>query len=69
MVRPSPDENHLLVGRIHRPYSYQFPANSFPQEIEVWDRGAKLEYKVASLTLAEHVPSPACALVRGQSSG
>ena len=56
VVRPSPDQNHLLVGRLHKPYSYQLPANSFPQEVEVWDRMAKLEYKVASLPLAEHVP-------------
>jgi dipeptidyl aminopeptidase/acylaminoacyl peptidase len=56
LVRPSPDQNHLLVGRLHRPYSYQLPANSFPLEAEVWDRAAKVEYKAASLPLAEHVP-------------
>src|SRR4051812_48887974 len=28
-VRPSPDGGHLLVERIHRPYSYQLPAGSF----------------------------------------
>jgi dipeptidyl aminopeptidase/acylaminoacyl peptidase len=55
-VRPSPDQNHLLVTYLHKPYSYQLPAGSFPQEVEVWDRGAKVEYKVASLALAEHVP-------------
>ncbi len=26
MVRPSPDEKHLMVSRIHRPYSYQLTA-------------------------------------------
>ncbi len=56
MVRPSPDEKHLLIGQLHRPYSYQLPAGSFPQEIQIWDRTAKLEYKIASLPLAEHVP-------------
>lgn len=56
MVRPSPDEKHLLVGRLHRPYSYQLPAGSFPQDVEVWDRSAKVEYKVASLGLSERVP-------------
>jgi dipeptidyl aminopeptidase/acylaminoacyl peptidase len=55
-VRPSPDLKHILVARLHKPYSYQLPARSFPEEIEVWDRAAKVEYKVASLPLAEHVP-------------
>jgi dipeptidyl aminopeptidase/acylaminoacyl peptidase len=56
MVRPSPDEKHLLVGQIHRPYSYQLPAGSFPTEVQVWDHNAKVEYKIASLALSEHVP-------------
>jgi dipeptidyl aminopeptidase/acylaminoacyl peptidase len=56
IVRPSPDGNHLLVGRLHKPYSYQLAAYSFPVDIEVWNRGAKVEYKLASLPLAEHVP-------------
>lgn len=55
-VRPSPDLKHILVAHMHKPYSYQLPARSFPEEIEVWDRAAKVEYKVASLPLAEHVP-------------
>jgi dipeptidyl aminopeptidase/acylaminoacyl peptidase len=55
-LRSSPDENHLLVGRLHRPYSYQLPANVFPEDIEVWDRNAKVEYTVADLPLADHVP-------------
>lgn len=55
-VRPSPDLKHVLVAHLHKPYSYQLPARSFPEEIEVWDRAAKPEYKVASLPLAEHVP-------------
>jgi len=56
MVRPSPDEKHLMVGRIHKPYSYQLPGSSFPQEVEVWNRAAKMEYKVASIPLSERVP-------------
>ena len=55
-VRPSPDQKHLLVGWLHKPYSYQLPANDFPQEVEVWNREGKVEYKVASLALADHVP-------------
>jgi dipeptidyl aminopeptidase/acylaminoacyl peptidase len=56
VVRPSPDRRHILTGRLIRPYSYQLPARAFPQEIEVWDRTAKVEHKIASLPLAEHVP-------------
>src|SRR5581483_261953 len=36
--------------------SYQFAARSFPEEIAVWDSTGKLEYKVASLPLANRVP-------------
>jgi dipeptidyl aminopeptidase/acylaminoacyl peptidase len=55
-VRPSSDQAHLLVGRLHRPFSYQVTAGSFPQDLEVWDRSGKVEYKLASLPLADHVP-------------
>lgn len=56
LMRVSPDLKHLLVSRLHKPYSYQLPAPLFPAEVEVWDRHAKVEYKVASLPLAEHIP-------------
>ncbi len=56
LLRPSPDDKHVLVSRLHKPYSYQLPATSFPQDVEVWDRTAKVEYKVVSSPLADHVP-------------
>jgi dipeptidyl aminopeptidase/acylaminoacyl peptidase len=55
-VEPSPDGQHILVSRIRRPYSYLSPESEFPREVEVWDLKGKLEYKVASQPLAEHVP-------------
>lgn len=55
-VDPSPDSKHLLCARIHRPYSYLLPFNDFPKEVEVWDNNGKVEFKLASLPLAEHVP-------------
>jgi dipeptidyl aminopeptidase/acylaminoacyl peptidase len=55
-VEPSPDGQHFLVTRIHRPFSYILPESDFPREVEVWDRSGKLEYKVASVPLREHVP-------------
>ncbi|HKN83509.1 MAG TPA: prolyl oligopeptidase family serine peptidase, partial [Pyrinomonadaceae bacterium] len=55
-VEPSPDGHHVLVTRLHKPFSYLFPDNAFPREIEVWDTKGKLVYKVASLPLADQVP-------------
>ncbi|HWG39914.1 MAG TPA: prolyl oligopeptidase family serine peptidase [Candidatus Acidoferrales bacterium] len=55
-VEPSPDGQHLLVVRIHRPYSYIVPESEFPRDIEIWDLSGKLEHKVASLPLEDHVP-------------
>ncbi len=55
-VQPSPDNKHLLVERLHRPFSYQLTALEFPTEVEVWDRQGQVEYKVAALPLAEHIP-------------
>jgi dipeptidyl aminopeptidase/acylaminoacyl peptidase len=56
LLLPSPDQDHLLIGRLHKPYSYQLPARAFPEDIEVWNREAKVEYTVANLPLADRVP-------------
>ena len=56
VVRPSPDQSHLLVGRLHKPYSYQLSGQFLPAGSGSVDHAAKVEYKVASLPLAEHVP-------------
>jgi dipeptidyl aminopeptidase/acylaminoacyl peptidase len=53
---PAPDGKHLLVGRVHRPYSYLLPVMDFPKEVEVWDRAGKVVHKLASLPLADAVP-------------
>ena len=55
-AEPSPDGAHLLVARLHRPYSYLHTADDFPKEVEVWGRDAKVEHKLASLPLADEVP-------------
>ncbi|MGZ4874238.1 MAG: alpha/beta hydrolase family protein [Candidatus Angelobacter sp.] len=55
-AEPSPDGKHLLVSRIQRPYSYILPESEFPREVEVWNLAGKVEYKVASLPLEEHIP-------------
>lgn len=53
---PAPDGQHILVARIHRPYSYLVPAGRFPKEVEVWDRSGRVVYRLASLPLQENVP-------------
>ena len=55
-VDPAPDGQHVLVTRLHRPFSYLFPDFAFPKEVEVWDTKGKLVYKLASLPLEDQVP-------------
>lgn len=55
-VDPAPDGEHLLVARIHRPYSYLYPEFAFPKDVEVWTSKGKVAYKLASLPLADQVP-------------
>jgi len=52
----SPDGNHLMVARVHRPFSYLHPVYDFPVDVEVWSRAGVREYAVASLPLADRVP-------------
>jgi dipeptidyl aminopeptidase/acylaminoacyl peptidase len=52
----APDGNHILVTRVHRPFSYLYTDFSFPKEVEVWNTKGKMVYKVASLPLADQVP-------------
>lgn len=54
---PSPDGKLFLVARVHRPYSYLYPDRNFPKELEVWDRQGRLVHKLASLPLADAVPT------------
>ena len=55
-IDAAPDGQHLLVVRIHRPYSYLYPDFAFPKEVEVRDLKGKLVYKLASLPLQDQVP-------------
>ena len=55
-VQPSPDGEHFIVERIHRPYSHLHAWWRFPREVEVWDRKGILERSLASLALADEVP-------------
>src|ERR1035437_2691798 len=52
----SPDSHYVLTTRIHQPFSYLYPAQRFPKEIEVWDMNGKTVYKVASVPLQDQLP-------------
>jgi len=56
-VRVSPDGKYLLVTSLHKPFSYLHPFRDFPKGIEVWDRSGKLVHKIASVPLADKVPT------------
>ena len=52
----APDGKHLLIARVHRPFSYQLALNSFPTDVEIWSSTGKVEHQIASLPLADRVP-------------
>ena len=56
-VDAAPDGLHVLVARVHKPFSYLFTVDDFPRDVEVWDTKGKLVYKLASLPLADQVPT------------
>ena len=55
-VSPAPGGKHLLVERIHRPYSYLRAYHRFPREVEIWTPEGDLLETLASVPLAEQVP-------------
>jgi dipeptidyl aminopeptidase/acylaminoacyl peptidase len=55
-VDPAPSGQLLLTARLHRPFSYLFPADAFPKVVEVWDMKGRSVYKLATLPLADQVP-------------
>ena len=54
---PSPDGNYVLVGRVHRPYSWLVPYQNFPATVEIWDRKGAVVKQIADLPLADVVPN------------
>jgi dipeptidyl aminopeptidase/acylaminoacyl peptidase len=58
-VAPAPDDQHIIVAAIHKPYSYVTTYDRFPREVEVWDvsdRSHVHVHTIASLPLADRVP-------------
>jgi dipeptidyl aminopeptidase/acylaminoacyl peptidase len=54
-IDPAPDNTHVLVRSIHRPYSWLYAWPSFPLEIEVWNAAGAKVHTLASLPLADTV--------------
>ena len=52
----SPDDRHVLVTTLHRPFSYVLPAGLFPQTIEVWNLKGEREKLVAEVPLGDSIP-------------
>ncbi|HEX3102132.1 MAG TPA: prolyl oligopeptidase family serine peptidase, partial [Pyrinomonadaceae bacterium] len=57
----SPDGKYVLVQRVERPFSYQYPYGRFPRKVEVWDMSGKLVTTVASTPLQDNLPNGAVA--------
>jgi dipeptidyl aminopeptidase/acylaminoacyl peptidase len=58
-VDAAPDGKHVLVGSLHKPYSYVTTYDRFPEDIEVWDitkTSNIATHRIASLPLADRVP-------------
>ena len=58
-LEPAPDNQHLLVSYLHKPYSYVTTYNRFPRTVEVWNVADPAQVKthtIASLPLADRVP-------------
>lgn len=53
----SPDGQFVLVERLVRPWSHAVPWWRFAHEIEVWDREGERVASVASLPIADEVPT------------
>ncbi|QYO65226.1 prolyl oligopeptidase family serine peptidase [Leptolyngbya sp. 7M] len=52
----SPDGRYVLVSRINRPYSYQFPASRFPRKVEVWDVSGRSIKTIVEMPLQDNLP-------------
>ena len=52
----SPDGKYILVSHIQRPFSYQYPADRFPEKVEVWDSNGKIVASIADVPLQDNLP-------------
>lgn len=55
-VDAAPDNEHILVSTIQKPYSYVTTYGNFAHDVEIWDRAGKVTHVVAKLPVADRVP-------------
>jgi dipeptidyl aminopeptidase/acylaminoacyl peptidase len=55
----SPDGKYVLVEKVHRPFSYQFPYERFPRKVEVWDSSGRKVADVTDTPLQDSLPNGA----------
>ncbi|MEP6859603.1 MAG: prolyl oligopeptidase family serine peptidase [Deltaproteobacteria bacterium] len=55
-VAAAPDDQHILVEALQRPYSYNVTYGRFAHTVEVWDRSGRLVHTIANLPIADRVP-------------
>jgi dipeptidyl aminopeptidase/acylaminoacyl peptidase len=56
-ANPSPDEKHLLVTRLLKPFSYRVTADEFAKSIEIWDvASGKMTKQIANLPVEDETP-------------
>ena len=53
----SPDERHILVTRLKRPFSYRVPYYYFTRTTEVWDKEGKPMAAIADLPISDEIPT------------
>ena len=56
-AEPSPSGEFILVETLDKPFSYLVPASRFPHTLSIWNRRGEILHTVASLPLAENVPT------------
>lgn len=52
----SPDEKHILVTKLQRPFSYRVQYSNFARTTEVWNQDGKLEYTVVKHGVTDEIP-------------
>jgi dipeptidyl aminopeptidase/acylaminoacyl peptidase len=55
-IDAAPDNEHILVTSIRKPYSYVVTAGRFAHDVEVWDRSGNVTHVMAKLPVADRVP-------------
>jgi len=55
-VEASPDDKHLLVTHLKRPFSYRVPSARFAQTTEIWKQPGSVERVIADLPIADEIP-------------